>query len=176
MVAVGAARACYVHSIRAPDPSSIAIEYRIATPAPTFVIGAYSLALPGVSSSPMPTPTPTPTPTPVPVAPPPTEVVVAQDIAQPSSSIDSILAAAGWPASLIPEASRVAWCESRYQAWEGNGFVFGLFQEVESWYEYFSIPFSEWQDPVVNAHVALLIYQYDVDRGYDGWAQWQCKP
>ncbi len=33
-----------------------------------------------------------------------------------------------------------------------------------------------WADPVVNTRVALAVVEYDLDHGYDAYAQWTCQP
>lgn len=90
---------------------------------------------------------------------------------------------AGWEPELQQEALSVANCESRLDPNATNGNQLGLFQIMghtdgwQGWYQYFGYSEDDALDPVINAHVARLIYQYDIDRGYDGWIQWpNCKP
>jgi len=90
---------------------------------------------------------------------------------------------AGWPESLWHEAAIIASCESGFKPDNvgDNGHAMGLFQIRKSqpgwngWFLYFGEDEGQWADPVFNARVAFKIYQYDVERGYDPWAQWSCR-
>lgn len=83
---------------------------------------------------------------------------------------------AGWPESTLDQVVAVAWCESRHIPTATNGIAYGLMQVVPLWFGYAGYSFSQWQDPMVNLKVALAAYQYDLNRGYTPWTQWQCKP
>lgn len=108
------------------------------------------------------------------------------------------LTAAGWPTDLLPAARNVSACESSYvdpvtntRYWRASavgdsGRSFGIFQIQQhgfdswGWFRYYGlIPHwaaGKWADPVFNARVALMIYNYDLDRGNAPWTQWTCKP
>lgn len=83
---------------------------------------------------------------------------------------------AGWPESTLDQVVAVAWCESRHSPGATNGIAYGLMQVVPLWFGYAGYSFSQWADPMVNLKVALAAYQYDLNRGYAAWTQWQCKP
>lgn len=90
-----------------------------------------------------------------------------------------LLAEAGWPAELIPQALAVSWCESKWSpgAIGDSGRSVGLFQvNAATWFPYAGEDASQWADPLVNARVAWRTYQYDIGRGYESWRQWSCKP
>ena len=88
-----------------------------------------------------------------------------------------VLQEAGWPASLIPAALAVSWCESKWSpgALGDGGVSVGLFQIGRSrpgwngWFIYFGIDESNWADPLTNAYTALLVYQNS------GWEPWTCR-
>ena len=91
----------------------------------------------------------------------------------------ALLAEAGWPESLIPQALAVSWCESKWSpgAIGDSGRSVGLFQvNAATWFPYAGEDASQWADPLVNARVAWRTYQYDIGRGYESWRQWSCKP
>ena len=91
----------------------------------------------------------------------------------------ALLAEAGWPAELIPQALAVSWCESKWSpgAIGDSGRSVGLFQvNAATWFPYAGEDASQWADPLVNARVAWRTYQYDIGRGYESWRQWSCKP
>lgn len=83
---------------------------------------------------------------------------------------------AGWPSSLIPDVLDVAWCESRYDPLAVNGYMRGLMQVNTLWFDYSATDRDHWDDPIVNLRVARAVYLYDIARGNEPWAQWQCKP
>ena len=98
--------------------------------------------------------------------------------------LEYILRTVGWPGSSIPEALRVIECESRGKptAIGDNGQSVGLFQlgvarpGWQGWFHYFGLTEGGWEDPMYNARVALMVYNYDIDRGNPPWTQWSCKP
>lgn len=83
---------------------------------------------------------------------------------------------AGWPESTLDAVVAVAWCESSHRPGVTNGIAYGLMQVVPLWFSYAGVPFSQWTDPVANLRVAYAAYNYDLNRGYAPWTQWQCKP
>lgn len=83
---------------------------------------------------------------------------------------------AGWPEGTLDEVVAVAWCESTHRPDATNGIAYGLMQVVPLWFSYAGVPFSEWSDPVSNLRAAHAAYLYDLNRGYERWTQWQCKP
>ena len=94
-----------------------------------------------------------------------------------SEELTSVLLAAGWPEHLLTEASRVAWCESRWAPGiiGDHGASFGLFQIQPKWharrllrYGYRDAP-ELLLDPVINATIALDILRDS------GWGPWTCK-
>lgn len=89
-----------------------------------------------------------------------------------SGELDAILAEAGWPEHLWPEARAVAWCESK---WLANAVSatgdYGLWQiNAAAWAAFFGEDPRAWLDPLTNARRALTIYQ----RG-GGWGPWACR-
>lgn len=116
----------------------------------------------------------------------------AESTASQPQPIYQWLTAAGWPDHLLVAAASVAWCESRYRPGDigDHGKAYGLFQIHQhqnpdgsvawGWWQYFDLISywldGLWADPVHNAKVAYMIYQYDIDRGYAPWTQWTCKP
>ncbi|MCX7618273.1 transglycosylase SLT domain-containing protein [Tepidiforma sp.] len=93
------------------------------------------------------------------------------------AELDAVLELAGWPEAARAEAAAVAWCESRWSpgAVGDGGSSLGLFQLWSGWFGWAGEPSDAWMDPLVNAKVALAVYQRDLVRG-DGWRQWSCKP
>ena len=106
-----------------------------------------------------------------------TEVAAATVGQLTEAELTVVLLEAGWPESLVPEALRVAWCESRWRpdAVSGGGHL-GLFQLSSLWFSYSGIDIAGWAIPVVNARVAWITYQYDLERGQTPWNQWACQP
>jgi hypothetical protein len=93
--------------------------------------------------------------------------------------LQAVLVAAGWPAELLAAATKVAWCESKWSpgALGDGGRSVGLFQlNLRTWFPYAGVDPALWNDPVVNARVALHTYNYDLARGQAAWNQWTCKP
>ena len=92
----------------------------------------------------------------------------------------AILRAAGWSEAQIPEALRVARCESQWSHNATNAGNEGLFQiNVTSgatlrgsWFAYFDQPDNpeSWYDPLLNATVARWIWEMS------GWEPWSCRP
>lgn len=88
------------------------------------------------------------------------------------------LQAAGWEGTALEEALRVAYCESHWIPGNSNGLFRGLFQiSLHSnatlkgtWFDWAGYSNELWADPVTNAKVALLMWQYA------GWGNWQCIP
>jgi hypothetical protein len=85
-------------------------------------------------------------------------------------------AQAGWPAELHDQLAAVARCESSLRPNAQTLWAYGIMQLVPSWFDYAGQSFSNWPDPVVNLAVAHAVYNYDLQRGNDPWAQWVCKP
>ena len=106
---------------------------------------------------------PAPTATPVPPTP------------APAPGMDTWLAQSPWPAHLWHEVRAVARCESHHDPTAHNGIAYGLMGLVPLWFGYAGVSFSLWSDPVVNLTVAWATYNYDLERGYAPWTQWQCK-
>lgn len=69
--------------------------------------------------------------------------------------------------TVVTEAKRVAWCESRWQPDVRNGQYLGLFQLGAYHWWRFDGP---WYDPEVNAAAAQSLYTEQ------GWTPWTCKP
>jgi hypothetical protein len=110
-----------------------------------------------------------------------TSVAMAVMAAQPAEplSTDTLRAyasIAGWPSDLHDELLVVARCESHYRPLATNGAILGLMQMHPMWFAYTGTPIEEWDDPIANLRVAYGTYQYDLRRGNEPWAQWQCKP
>jgi hypothetical protein len=99
----------------------------------------------------------------------------------------AVMIEAGWPDHLIPEALSVA-CGIGNARWPqgesgcnpaaigDSGNALGLFQLWPVWRSYCGITYDEARLPVANAACAWQVYQYDLDTGQDGWAQWSVKP
>lgn len=88
--------------------------------------------------------------------------------------VELVLERAGWAPELWGEAKAVAWCESRWSpgAIGDHGASVGLFQlNKATWFKYAGEDPEQWDNPVVNARVAMAAYRYS-----SGWAQWTCKP
>jgi len=67
------------------------------------------------------------------------------------------------------QALAVAWCESKWYVWAGNGQYLGLFQMG-------SYARSRYGHHTTNAwKQARYAYRYFVDSGKD-WSPWSCKP
>jgi len=111
-----------------------------------------------------PTPTPMPTATPMPV------LEVAPGAALTREQLDEVLRRAGWPEEELENARAVAWCESRWRphAVGDGGDSLGLFQLWGGWFRWAGVPIESWGDPVVNAAVALRVWQQH------GWEEWAC--
>ena len=96
--------------------------------------------------------------------------------------VPHVLRAAGWPEHLHHEATLQIECESTYRAYVTNGVMLGLFQISDrqggwqGWWEYYGFDPARYAEPVYNAQLAWKIYNYDIERGYAPWTQWQCKP
>ena len=89
----------------------------------------------------------------------------------------ALLYAAGWPAELHEQALTVAWCESKFSPAAGDhGQSLGIFQLNALWFRYAGVDVSLWSDPLTNARVAWVTYNYDLSRGQRAWQQWSCKP
>lgn len=91
----------------------------------------------------------------------------------------AVLRDTGWPEGIISEALAVSWCESKWSPYASgdSGRSRGLFQlNVATWFSYAGADPELWADPLTNARVAWLTYQYDLGRGYAPWTQWTCKP
>lgn len=92
----------------------------------------------------------------------------------------AVLWAAGWPPELHHQALSVAWCESKFQprALGDGGKAVSIWQVHRSpWGSYTGSNPEQWRtDPIAAARAAYAVYLYDVDRGYEPWTQWSCKP
>lgn len=104
--------------------------------------------------------------------------VSAQTIQAPPETIqggiDDWLRAAGWPDALLGEARAVAFCESRWHPDSVNttgAGSYGLMQMWLGWFPWAGEDPAQWASPVVNARVALRVYEHDGD-----WRQWACRP
>lgn len=90
----------------------------------------------------------------------------------------------GWPEELIDAGVRVAcgspprWPngESGCHPSSRNGQYLGLWQLGALWWSYCGEDAAAYADPWVNARTALCVVRYDLERGYDAWAQWEVKP
>jgi hypothetical protein len=91
-------------------------------------------------------------------------------------TIEAYALLAGWPPELLDDLLDVAWCESRYDPLALNGYMRGLMQVNTLWFDYSDTDRDRWTDPLVNLRVAYSVYEYDLARGNEPWAQWQCKP
>lgn len=92
-----------------------------------------------------------------------------------ATPLGDLLTEAGWPLALHDEARAVITCESggNANAVSSEG-ARGLFQIMpDPWARWAQVTPESLFDPLVNAHVAWLMYhEYDGD----SWRQWQCKP
>lgn len=68
--------------------------------------------------------------------------------------------------------------ESGAHPWSINpgGPSYGLFQLTAMWFTWAGYSLDQWPSPYVSARVAYLVTQYDVEHGWDDWAQWECQP
>lgn len=66
------------------------------------------------------------------------------------------------------QALAVAWCESRYDVWAGNGQYLGLFQMGD----YARSTYGHGDTALEQARAA---YAYFAASGYD-WSPWACRP
>lgn len=66
------------------------------------------------------------------------------------------------------QALAVAWCESRYDVWAGNGQYLGLFQMGD----YARSTYGHGDTALEQARAA---YRYFAASGYD-WSPWACRP
>lgn len=151
-----------------------------------------------------PTPTPTPEPTQAPVTAAavsqPAPIQQTRDTVRSEEPVRKyglltrdevigVLTEGEWESWLIGEALSVSFCESGYtdpvtgvKYWNPNavgdgGRSVGLFQlNKATWFRYAGTDAGQWNVPVVNAITARATYQYDIDRGYERWHQWSCKP
>lgn len=89
--------------------------------------------------------------------------------------VDALTAAGADPAQ-ADDLISIAWCESRWQPDATNGGVRGLWQLWTGWFDYAGADRDQWQDPYVQAQVAVAVVAYDVARGYAPYAQWVCQP
>jgi hypothetical protein len=185
MVAMMAAAALYgfmVATMPEPDPGIVA-----PTTIPPIPTVPFTEPGPGFVASATIQPTPTPTPTPgvamapgadVDAAHHPVGAVGAVVAVLTPWEMEMVLAAAGWPPELVPDAMAVAWCESRFSpgAVGAGGAVLGLFQLWYGWFPWAGVPVERWADPVANAKVALAVARRDLTIYGTHWHQWQCKP
>ncbi len=93
-----------------------------------------------------------------------------------AGDIEAAALAAGWPAELVGDAARVAWCESRFDTGALGYGTYGLMQLIPAWFDAAGIDFAMWTDPVANMRAAWFAYQADVEAGAGAWAPWTCKP
>lgn len=82
----------------------------------------------------------------------------------------ALLAEAGWPAELIPQALAVSWCESKWSpaAIGDSGRSVGLFQLWNGWFHEGEEPL----DVLTNARVALRVRE--VRGRWGGGGGWSC--
>jgi hypothetical protein len=92
------------------------------------------------------------------------------------AEVRSFAAQAGWPAALIGQVVDVARCESGFNSGADGGGPLGLMQLVPAWFGAAGVDLTNWSDAVSNLRVARYVYDYEVARGYDGWAAWACSP
>jgi hypothetical protein len=113
-----------------------------------------------------------PTPTPVPTATPTPVLEVAPGAALTREQMYEVLRRAGWPPEEWERARAVAWCESRWRpdAVGDGGDSLGLFQLWGGWFAWAGVSAEQWADPVVNAAVALRVWETH------GWEEWACRP
>lgn len=90
------------------------------------------------------------------------------------TELKHVLRLAEWPENRIDGAISIVWCESRNntQAVGDNGQSLGMFQLNTMWWAYAGEDISHWDDPVVNARVALAVYGY-LGR-WGGGGGWSC--
>jgi len=87
-----------------------------------------------------------------------------------------LLLKAGWKEQWIEEAIKVVQCESNWNPQAGRDYK-GLFQiHLGTWFTYYNEPYSNWNNPLINAQIAWRIFNYDLDRNNEPWNQWECKP
>ncbi|MEY4761802.1 MAG: hypothetical protein RLZZ200_1658 [Pseudomonadota bacterium] len=99
-----------------------------------------------------------------------------------ADEVRRVLVAAGWPLELQVQGAAVAFCESRWIPGNSRGPFRGLFGIAMSgeyatgywrgWFLYFGVPEDVWPDPVWNARVALMIVNYNLERGQPAFGQW----
>ena len=91
----------------------------------------------------------------------------------------AVLAEAGFDGTLLEEALRVAWGESRWSPYAvgDSGRARGLFQlHADPWARYCGIAPEALHDARENAKCALMVLGYEQSRGYQRWANWSVKP
>ncbi|MBK7724095.1 MAG: lytic transglycosylase domain-containing protein [Dehalococcoidia bacterium] len=120
-------------------------------------------------------------PAPAPAPPAPVATVAANLPTLPdryltAEEIRSAALAAGWPAAIIPQLERVAWCESRYHTHAQYLGALGLMQLLPFWFDVAGLDRAMWADPVVNLKAAYVAY-IEHERAFgDPWHAWTCKP
>lgn len=97
---------------------------------------------------------------------------------QTAEHVTEWLKAGGWPEHLIRQAQSRVFCESRNDpgAISPNGLYKGLFGLSSMWFAYAGEDPEQWDNPIINARVAWVTYNYDLNQGQEPWTQWQCKP
>ncbi|MGE0599642.1 MAG: lytic transglycosylase domain-containing protein [Dehalococcoidia bacterium] len=93
-----------------------------------------------------------------------------------SDEIAAAALAAGWPADVIPDLQKVAWCESRYHTHAQYLGARGLMQVLPFWFEAAGLDLSMWADPVTNLKAAKVVYDSHMADFGDPWSAWTCKP
>jgi hypothetical protein len=164
-----------------PEPGPGFVASATIPPTPTV---PFTEPGPGFVASATIPPTSTPTPTPGVAMAPGADVDAANHPVGAVVAVltpwemEMVLAAAGWPPELVPDAMAVAWCESKFSpgAVGAGGAVLGLFQLWDGWFPWAGEDPDRWVDPVVNARVALRVVERDRALGRDAWAQWTCRP
>lgn len=177
MAAMVAAAALYGFMVATtPEPGPGFVASATISPTPTV---PFAEPGPGIVASATIQPIPTPTPG-VAMAPGADVDAAHHPVAAVLTpwEMEMVLAAAGWPPELVPDAIAVAWCESRFSpgAVGAGGAVLGLFQLWDGWFGWAGVPVDRWADPVANAKVALAVARRDLAIYGTHWHQWQCKP
>lgn len=110
--------------------------------------------------------------------------LVSSGVALTEQQMVRVLQIAGWDSRYIPEALSVSHGESRWSPYAigDSGTSYGLFQIKsqslgwDGWWLYFGFDVSRYYEPVYNAKLAWLIFNYERQRGYVRWSNWSVKP
>lgn len=171
-----------------PGPGPSLWTVRLVLPAPfpgerSKTQGFETQGSPVLTSEEVPEPMPL---APIPAMPTPlyaqAHLTPAIDAALSEAQMREVLTEAGWPLDLHEQALRVAWGESRWRPAATNGVMLGLFQISDAqrgwpgWWQHYGFDSARYAEPVENARLAWLVYQYDIARGQAPWSQWEVKP